>query len=167
MLIFLHKPYVKCNPTLFSSLLVGDLHSCMANKSPPARGVLGGFPTLAASICPANLVIRNNHTKDCQHGTFFIRTNMEVGLLFWCKSSHSKRRGRRSNTCKYFHDLVMDLVCPVAIMLVGRFSKGNILLPSLENVDLLEREALMDQKLELQFFLLSQDVSRESGLLES
>lgn len=49
----------------------------------------------------------------------------------------------------------------------GRFSKGNIFPPSLENVDLVEREALMGQKLGLQVFLLPQEASRELGLFDS
>lgn len=86
--------------------------------------------------------------------------------MLWHKSSLSKRRGQRPNTRKCLHGLVMVLVWSVAVKLVGDFLREIFYHHLWINVDLLEREAFVDQKLGFQVFLLPQEVSRELGLFE-
>lgn len=125
---FLHEPYFKCSPTLFSSLLGGNLHSCMANKNPLARAVLRGFPPLAASTCPA-LWYEIIKPKIVSTGPFSPGLTWRWGLLALVQVFHSKRRGQRPNTCKYLHNLVMDSVWSVAVKLVGDFLRRETFSP--------------------------------------
>lgn len=123
----------------------GLLHG---HHEPPGCAGLCPVPALAelvASPCPETLGFARNMPKAARTGQFFSGTVTEVQNTCFGASLPTPREVR-AQTPASIQEHIDGLGWVHGRKAGEMFSKGNIFPPSLENVDLLEKEAFMDQK---------------------
>lgn len=118
---------------LFLPCLGGESAFLHGQQKPTCPSYAGCFPALAASTCPAKLVIWNNRTRIVNAGLFSPGPTWRWGLftlvqVFPLQEERSEIKHLQIPPCPS-DGLGMVCSCKVG----GRLSKGNIFLSSLEN----------------------------------
>lgn len=118
------------NPIFFPALRGGESAFLHGQQKPTCPCRAGWFPCSGSIHLPSQPCDTKKSYQRLSALGFFPRDcHGGEDHLLWCQSSHSKRRSERPNTCKYLHDLVMDVVWSVAVKSVGDFLRETFPAP--------------------------------------